>query len=148
MKYKRKKGKSITKVKKFRYNGVDYKSGLERYMAVLLTENNIEFKYEPKKFKLMEGFFFQNESYERQANGKGDFIDRGSKKVQPITYTPDFVGEGFLIETKGWANEEFRNKWKMFKNYVKNNNLPIILFKPQNQNECKKVIEKLISLKS
>ena len=73
--------------------------------------------------------------------GKGDFVNRGCKKILPIKYTPDFVSNSFIIECKGRANESFPMRWKMFKKYV-NINLPhVTLYKPQNQKECDKVIE-------
>ena len=37
------------------------------------------------------------------------------KKYLPIKYTPDFIGEDFIIETKGRANESFPIRWKLFK---------------------------------
>ena len=33
--------------------------------------------------------------------------NRGNKKILTIKYTPDFIGKGFIIETKGRANESF-----------------------------------------
>ena len=79
--------------------------------------------------------------YERQSNGKGDMVNRGEKKILPIKYTPDFIGEGFIIETKGRANESFPMRWKMFKKYINKHNLSVTLYKPQNQKECDKVVE-------
>ena len=79
---------------------------------------------------------FDNESYERQSNGKGDMVNRGSKRILPIKYTPDFVSDSFIIECKGRANESFPIRWKMFKNYVKNNLPRVTLYKPQNHKEC------------
>jgi hypothetical protein len=140
--YKRKKGKSISKAKKYTYKGIEYKSGLEKYMAQVLFENNIEFQYEPTKFELQEGFKFELKSYERQANGKGEFKNRGEKKVLPITYTPDFIGDGFIIETKGYANESFPMKWKMMKHLI--NSLDVVLYKPQNKNECEQTIKLIL----
>lgn len=140
-KFRRRKGRSISKSKKHEYNGKIYKSGLELKMATLLTENGIDFKYESKKFRLTDSFTTSIDCYERQANGKGEFKNRGHRKVLAITYTPDFIGADFIIETKGWANEEFRNKWKMFKQYVTFNDLNVTLFKPQTHKECLEVIE-------
>ena len=37
------------------------------------------------------------------------------KKYLPIKYTPDFIGDNFIIETKGRANESFPMRWKLFK---------------------------------
>jgi hypothetical protein len=143
-KYKRKKGTSISKAKKYTYKGVEYKSGLEKYMAQVLSENGILFQYEPTKFEVQPKFKFETESYERQANGKGEFKNRGEKAVLPITYTPDFIGEGFIIETKGYANESFPMKWKMFKFMVHNELMNVVLYKPQNRKECDETVKLIL----
>lgn len=143
--YKRKKGVSISKAKKYTYRGVEYKSGLEKYMAQLLYENKIKFQYEPEKFVVQPKFKFESESYERQSNSKGDFKNRGEKIVLPITYTPDFVGDNFIIETKGYANESFPMKWKMFKYLVHNELMNVILYKPQTRKECDETIKLILS---
>ncbi len=150
MKYKRKKGSSFTKGKKkvFPFRGTNYKSGLELKMAKLLYEAKIKFDYEPMTYNLMEGFRFSRSSYERQTNGKGEFRERGGNKILPIKYTPDFIGKGFVIETKGHANESFPLRWKMFKNHVLKNKLDVILFKPQTHKECESVIQILKTRKS
>lgn len=147
MTYKRKQGSSFIKKSKksFLFNKIEYKSGLEKTMAILLTKNKIDFEYEPPSFKLVEGFFFPFSSYERCSNGKGDMIDRGKKKVIDIKYTPDFVGKDFIIETKGYANETFPLRWKMFKKLLtdkkKDKEFNITLFKPQTVRECEEVIK-------
>lgn len=150
MAYKRKKGVSIVKTKgrTYPYKGINYKSTLERNMAIALEGAGIEFEYEPTTYMIMDGFFFPLESYERTSTGKGDMVDRGQKKVLPIKYTPDFVGEDFIIETKGYANETFPRTWKMFKKYLTDNNAPsyLVLYKPQKISECNEVV-KLIKQK-
>ena len=80
-----------------------------------------------------------------QANGKGDFKDRGSKRILPIKYTPDFIGDDFIIETKGRANESFPMRWKLFKRLVMNQFPNVTLYKPQNQKECDKTVELILS---
>ena len=94
-----------------------------------------------RSFTLIDGFMFESSAYERQANGKKDMVDRGNKKILPITYTPDFVGDDFIIETKGRANESFPMRWKLFKRYVNEHLNGVTLYKPQNQKECDVVIE-------
>jgi len=136
--YKRRKGKSLSKAKKHIFEGVNYKSGLEMKMAMELSNAKIPFKYEPIKFILSEGFFLENEAYERQSNGKGQFKQRGEKKILPISYTPDFVGDKWIIETKGYANESFPIKWKLMKKLINGKN--ITLYKPQCHKECEEVI--------
>ena len=137
--YKRKRGP--VRAKKVSFDGITFASGLERYMYQVLKKNKIHAVYEGATFVLQEGFMFNNESFERQSNGKGDMVNRGSKKILNIKYTPDFVSDSFIIECKGRANESFPIRWKMFKKYVKENLPHVTLYKPQNQKECDKVIE-------
>ena len=144
-KFKRKRGP--VRSKKVICDGITFASGLEKYMYLALKEAKIINMYEGATFTLQEGFMFDNESYERQSNGKGSIVNRGGKRILPIKYTPDFVSDSFIIECKGRANESFPIRWKMFKNYVKNNLPRVTLYKPQNQKECDKVVE-LILIKS
>ena len=109
-----------------------------------LKKAKLKAKYEGETYVIQEGFMFDNESYERQSNGKGDMVNRGSKKILPIKYTPDFISDSFIIECKGRANESFPMRWKMFKKYVKENLPRVTLYKPQNQKECDKVVELII----
>ena len=143
--YKRKKGP--VRSKKVSFDGITFASGLEKYMYQALKKAKINSKYEGKTYVLQEAFNFKVDSYERQSNGKGDMVNRGQKKILNIKYTPDFVSDSFIIECKGRANESFPIRWKMFKNYVKNHMPRVILYKPQNQKECDKVIELIIKNK-
>ena len=138
-KFKRKRGP--VRAKKVSFDGIAFASGLERYMYQVLKKAKIKAIYEGQTFILQEGFMFNNESFERQSNGKGDMVNRGQKKILNIKYTPDFVSDSFIIECKGRANESFPIRWKMFKKYVKENLPHVTLYKPQNQKECDKVIE-------
>ena len=88
----------------------------------------------------MNGFHFDNQVIERQANSKGEFINRGCKRILPIKYTPDFIGDNFIIECKGRPNESFPLRWKLFKKLVSQQFPSYTLFKPQNQKECDTVI--------
>ena len=139
----RKKGPVVSK--KIIYDGITFASGLEKYMYKALKDANIDFKYEGVTFELLPPFTFENSSIERQSNGKGDFINRGSKKVLNLKYTPDFIGETFIIETKGRANDSFPLRWKMFKKWMMDNNDRRTLYKPQNQPECLKTIELILA---
>ena len=139
---KRKRGP--VRAKKVSFDGITFASGLERYMYQALKKAKIHADYEGCTFILQEGFEFENESYERQSNGKGEMVNRGCKKILPIKYTPDFVSSSFIIECKGRANESFPLRWKMFKKYVNHKMKHVTLYKPQNQKECDKVIEIII----
>jgi len=145
-KYKRKKGP--VRSKKVTFDGIQFASGLEKYMYIALKKAKIKAEYEGETFELQEGFMFDIDSYERQGNGKGDMVNRGQKKILNIKYTPDFVSDSFIIECKGRANESFPIRWKMFKKYVNHNLKHVTLYKPQNQKECDKVIELIIKNKN
>ena len=144
-KFRRKRGP--VRSKKVICDGITFASGLEKYMYLALKEAKIINMYEGTTFTLQEGFMFDNESYERQSNGKGDIVNRGGKRILPIKYTPDFVSDSFIIECKGIANESFPIRWKMFKKHLKEHLPHVTLYKPQNQKECDKVVE-LILIKS
>ena len=139
--FRRSKKRGPVRSKKVTFDGIQFASGLEKYMYLALKKAKIISKYEGKTYILQEGFEFKNKSYERQSNGKGEMVNRGSKKVLPIKYTPDFVSRSFIIECKGRANESFPIRWKMFKKHVKENLKHVTLYKPQNQKECDKVVE-------
>lgn len=132
------------RAKKVLYDGINFASGLEKYMYCALKKAKIKNKYEGETFVLLAGFHFENEVYERQSNGKGDYKNRGCKRILPIKYTPDFIGDTFIIETKGRANESFPMRWKLFKQLVMNQFPNYTLYKPQNQKECDRTVELIL----
>jgi len=144
MKRRIKRKKGPVRSKKVTFDGIQFASGLEKYMYKALKDAKIKATYEGETYVLQEDFEFKTDSYERQANGKGEMVNRGQKKIQNIKYTPDFVSDSFIIECKGRANESFPIRWKMFKKYVNDNLKHVILYKPQNQKECDKVVELII----
>ena len=131
--------------KKVRHDGITFQSGLEKYMYIALKKAKIKAKYEGQTYEVVSGFNFINPSHERTANGKGEFKQRGGKKILPIKYTPDFVGKDFIIECKGRANESFPLRWKLFKKYLADNELYHRLYKPQNQKECDETVKLILS---
>jgi len=135
MRRKKNKKRGPVTAKKITYDGINFASGLERYTYMALKKEKLFEYYEGEVFQLIESFNFSNESYEKQANGKGDYTNRGSKKVLGIKYTPDFTGKDYIIECKGRANESFPLRWKLFKLWLTKNNIGKTLYKPQNQKE-------------
>ena len=57
------------------FDGITFASGLERYMYQALKKAKIRCDYEGRTFTLVEGFNFDNETYERQTNGKGEMVN-------------------------------------------------------------------------
>jgi len=145
MKKKIRRKKGPVRSKKVKFDGIQFASGLEKYMYQALKKAKVQATYEGATFVLQEGFMFDVDSYERQGNGKGDMVNRGRKKILNIKYTPDFISDSFIIECKGRANESFPIRWKMFKKYVKERIPHVTLYKPQNQKECDKVVELILT---
>ena len=148
MRYRKKtKKRGPVRSKKVVFDGITFASGLEKYMYQALKKAKIKADYEGETFTLIDGFEFETSSYERQSNGKGEFVDRGNKKILPIKYTPDFVNDKFIIECKGRANESFPMRWKLFKKFINRCYPHVTLYKPQNQKECDQVINLIIKNK-
>ncbi len=133
------------------YKGIKFRSKLELFTYKKLEEAGIKSLYEKKKYVLMEGFRFEQESIEpsNKRSTKGEYINN-SDKVRDITYTPDFVDPNgkWIIEVKGFANDVFPLKWKLFKNHLQQQGDPPVLYLPKNQGQVLKTIELINQLGS
>ncbi len=143
----KKKKKGPVRAKKTVVDGLSFSSGLEAYMYKALKAAKIQAKYEGETYELIHAFKFQSDVYERCANSKGEYKNRGNKNILGIKYTPDFVGKDFIIECKGRPNESFPIRWKLFKRYVEMFLPGYTIYKPQNQTECDATINLILSNK-
>lgn len=109
------------------YDGISFRSQLEVNTYQQLKKFKIEAEYEPIQFTLIDAFRYNDES------------------IRKMTYTPDFVGNRFIIECKGFANESFPLKWKIFKHFLYMNKLEFTLYLPKNRKEVDEVIKSIIS---
>lgn len=129
------------KSKPTKQNGIQFKSRLEKTCYELLTKEGIPFNYEEKKFVLLPTTKCTFDSYERvKRKGKNEYTLKSST-VPKISYKPDFVGDNWIMETKGYETDAFKLKWKMFKKYLEENESGYTLFKPHNKNEIMRSIE-------
>ena len=127
MRYRKTKKRGPVRSKKVICDGITFASGLEKYMYQALKEAKIKAEYEGETFVLINGFEFETSSYERQSNGKGEFVN-----------------SRFIIECKGRANESFPIRWKLFKKFINRCYPHVTLYKPQNKKECDQVVELII----
>lgn len=111
--------------------------------AELLSANNVEFEYEPIEIMLSKPYRSKIVSYERW--GK-QF--KSVSSIRKISYTPDFIGDGWVMETKGKRTADFNLKWKLFRRYVETHKLDLILLMPTNKKEILKSIEIIKQLKN
>lgn len=127
------------------YDGIKFKSNLEKYCYQELKNNGIDFKYEGLKFKLVEPFEFKGSLFE--SYDKDDNIKESNINVREMSFTPDFVNEeqGWVIECKGFPSEAFPLKWKLFKQYLNNNNKNYTLYLPRKKKQIDQVISILLT---
>lgn len=121
----------IRNATKVEYNGIKFKSKLECFAYKHLTEANFNVKYEECTYTLVPNFEYNGE------------------KIRPMTFTPDFVSDdyNFVMETKGYANESFPLRWKLFKRHLKDNNLTYKLYLPRTQKQVLECIEDILKTK-
>ena len=117
---KRKKGKVKNATPNI-YDGIKFRSKLETYTYKKLKEANIYSEYEQHRYELLPAFTFQG------------------SKIRAITYLPDFVGDNFIIECKGFPNEAWPLREKLFKYYLKDTEYKFYIVHTQ------KEVDKLIS---
>ena len=97
--------KGVSSKNKHEYNGVNYRSDIEKKTAMALDALNIQFEYETRKITLLEGFRCPYQT----------------KKVESVTYTPDFIIGNIYLECKGFETPEWKIKKKYFFKYLMEN---------------------------
>lgn len=109
---------------------ITFKSQLEKVLYSTLLELGFSPKYEPKTFVVWEGFTSITPFYDKETDTQKDRRDPKSSKmltlksatVQPIRYTPDiyfeYNGIDVWIEAKGFENDLFYIKKKLFRKYL------------------------------
>tara|TARA_R100000152_G_C6761847_1_gene186039 strand:+ start:1068 stop:1532 length:465 start_codon:yes stop_codon:yes gene_type:complete len=129
------------------YKGIKFRSKLEVFTYKQLEAAKIKSMYEKNTYTLLPGFYPIMDSYEPS---KGEYKNN-TKKVRAITYTPDFVDPDgkWIIEVKGYANDVFPIKWKLFKVYLMENDMEdCTLYLPKNQKQVKETVELIKKLKN
>jgi hypothetical protein len=128
------------------YNGIKFKSKLERACYQLLTEAGIKFKYENDIYTLVEKFSFPGSIESVKRKGRKVYIENPT--VRAVKYTPDFTGtfsdgSKWIIETKGMKTTTFNLKWKLFKVLLLKQGNNVRLYMPTNKKEILYTIEQI-----
>ena len=106
--------------------GLHFRSKLELYTYEAFTKAGIPVKYEPKHFTLLPKFEYLRE------------------KIRPITYLPDFIGRGFIVECKGLMGDSFPLRFKLFKYYLKKHRSKYKCYLVRNHKQVDEMIEDII----
>lgn len=114
--------KNVTAVDAY---GLHFRSKLELYTYEAFIKAGIPVKYEPKHFTLLPKFEYLEE------------------KIRPITYLPDFVGKGFVVECKGLMGDSFPLRYKLFKYYLKRHHSKMKCYLVRNHKQVDEMIAEL-----
>jgi len=143
MQRKQHENKKIKNASPLEYDGIQFKSKLEKMTYQTLKENNFPVEYEPTKFTIWEGFrptvpFYNKDKVTRM-------LKLENKKIISITYTPDFVfiynGYLVIIEDKGIENDCFYLKKKMFRKWLEEHYPKSVFFEVYTKKQLLQAIE-------
>ena len=141
--------KKIKNATPLEYDGISFKSKLERMTYQTLKENDFPVEYEPRKFTIWEGFKPTVPFYNKDKTTR--MLKLENKKIISITYTPDFVftynGYLVIIEDKGMENDCFYLKKKMFRKWLEENHPKSIFFEIYTKKQLLQAIETIKELK-
>lgn len=128
LKIRKKKGanKKVKNAVCLEVDGIKFRSKLEVYAYKALREADIPFEYEKHKFDLLPSFTYKDE------------------KIRGASYKPDFVGDGWIIETKGYATDVFNLRWKLFKFKLFSEGKDIDLYLPKTHEQVNNAIAKIM----
>ena len=103
------------------YDNIEFKSIFEFDVYKFLVENGLCPKYEPQTFVLWHGGKTVTPFY----NAKTKHLRHYKADLDDISYTPDFVfeyeGKQVFVEAKGFENDSFPIRKKMFRKYLDEN---------------------------
>ena len=146
MRFKRKKGKKITKAKEHSLDGIKFASGLELYCYKALKKAKIPNQYEGKTFELVPKFKFKGTLMDKGVTKGKKVFKEMTGNVRSISYTPDFINleEGFIIETKGLRTPEFRMRFKLFLKHLHETSQSIDVYIPSNRRQVDITVETIL----
>ena len=119
--------KKVRNATKQEIDGIVFRSKLEAYTYQKLKEAGILAEYEQHRYTLLPKFVYNNST------------------VRAITYLPDFVGDNFVIECKGFATDSWANREKLFKYYLSLNEPNTKFYLVKNKKQVDELINKLKS---
>ena len=141
--------KKVRNARKVVFEGITFKSHLELfcYKEMKLTgfQIGVDFLYEQFTFEVLPGFTCGYISIE-QVGGNKTFKE-SNHKINPIRYTPDFSDKEcseFIIECKGYSNEVFPVKLKMFKKLMTESGFKGAYYLPRNQKQVREAIALIV----
>lgn len=115
--------KKIKNATPLKYDDIQFKSKLEVLTYKTLKDFGFKPSYEPVKYVIWEGFKPTIPFYNKDKTTR--LLKQDNKKLINITYCPDFVFQHkdhtIIVEIKGFENDLFPVKKKLFRAYLEKN---------------------------
>ena len=119
---KKQENRKVKNAHPLEYEGILFKSQLEKMTFITLKEAGFPVEYEPQKIVIFKGFKPTTPFYDK--NKATRMLKLQMNKLIDITYTPDFMFEYnnhlIIIEAKGFTNDTFPIKKKLFRAWLEN----------------------------
>lgn len=150
MKYRRQStNKKVLNAKTHLYDGILFKSGLEKAAYIKFRDAGLNPKYEQETILLVEGSVLPP-NIEVWIPSKSKFIGKKKMKLRDMTYTPDFTFQykdyKVFVETKGMPNDVYPVKRKLFLEYLGRQTANILFFEPHSLAQIREIINVLKTL--
>ena len=128
----------------FTYNGINFRSKTEVMVYKTLLEQGFSPKYEEETFCYWEGRRPTVPFYDL---GRDRHLHLNMKKLVGSHYTPDFTfmygDTKIIIEVKGYANDIYPLKRKLFRAYLESLDYPVIFAEIYTKRQLLEFIEKI-----
>lgn len=125
------------------FNGIKFKSILEVMVYKTLLSVGFEPLYEKNKFVIWQGLYPSVPFYDKDATTR--MLKLNKKKIIDITYTPDFTFEYnkrlIIIEVKGFENDVFPVKKKLFRKFLEETHPEALFFEIYTKKQLLQAIE-------
>lgn len=135
--------KKIKNATQKQFDDIQFKSSLEVLLYRTFKDAGFDIKYEPKKFVIWEGYSPLVPFYDKDT--KTGLLKLNKKKLIDITYTPDFcfdIGNLLVIvEAKGFCNDTFPIKRKLFRKYLEQLKQPVLYFELYSKKQALEAIK-------
>lgn len=133
------------------YNGINFKSKLEKSCYKKLESSKLNFSYESEKITLWEGIKCKDlmiYTPKKLSIGKYDkLLELQTRALLNITYTPDFIvikdNYKIYFDVKGKENDTYPIKKKMFLKILeeRNDGIKYLFFEPHNVKQMEQAID-------
>lgn len=146
--------KKVKNATKCEYNGIKFKSNLEKDTYIELLKEGFNPEYEKHTYVLQDSKLFPTLHYAPYRDRKlhKNVWGLNKYKIISVKYKPDFVfdkdGMLVVIEVKGYSNDRYPYQKKLFFKWLEDNNPHSAFFEIHNKKQLKAAIEIIKNIES